>query len=409
MAIPTRTIDVAIIGAGPAGLMAAETLIAAGHKPVIFEAMPTAGRKFLMAGKSGLNLTHSEDIDAFTKRFGAREEQIATALAAFSPTDIRAWANGLGGETFVGSSGRIFPKAFKASPLLRAWLKKLGDGGAELLTRHKWVGWQKDGTLTFDTPDGPISVSAQATVLALGGTSWPKLGSDGNWCAALADKSVDIVDFKPSNCGLNYAWSPYFKEHFAGGPVKGITLKVGDKTVKGDFVISGYGMEGSAIYTVSADVRNQIESTGKAELEIDLTPDRSLERITQALAKPKGKKSMATHIKRATGLIGVKANLVRECLPQRAFNDSTKLAQAVKALRIAVTSVRPIEEAISVAGGVAFGSLNAHLMLTDIPGTFCAGEMLDWDAPTGGYLLSACFAQGKQAGTGASDWLQQQS
>jgi len=409
MANPTRTIDVAIIGAGPAGLMAAETLIAAGHKPVIFEAMPTAGRKFMMAGKSGLNLTHSEDIEAFTKRFGEREKQIAAALASFSPTDIRAWANGLGGETFVGSSGRIFPKAFKASPLLRAWLKRLGDGGAELLTRHKWVGWQKDGSLMFDTADGPITVSAKATILALGGTSWPKLGSDGNWCATLADKSVDMADFKPSNCGLNYDWSPYFKEHFAGDPVKGVILKVGDKMAKGDFVVTGYGMEGSAIYTVSADVRDQIEKTGKAEIEIDLTPDRSLERITAALSKPRGKKSMATHIKRATGLIGVKANLLRECLPQRAFDDTTKLAQAIKGLRITVASVRPIDEAISVAGGVVFEGLTPHLMLSCMPGTFCAGEMLDWDAPTGGYLLSACFAQGKQAATGASEWLQQQS
>ena len=407
MAEPIEDIEIAIIGAGPAGLMAAETLVAQKHKPVLFDAMPTPARKFLMAGKSGLNLTHNEDMATFLARYGEREEELTPTISGFTPDEVRAWADGLGAESFVGSSGRIFPKSMKASPLLRAWLKRLTEGGATLRTRHKWTGWSSDSpdTLTFETADGPRQVRAKATILALGGASWPRLGSDGTWAGRLADKKVDVEAFRPANCGFLCEWSEHFSNRFAGDPVKNVTLNAGELSAKGDFIISKDGIEGGVVYALSAVLRDSIELAGSATAMLDLTPDRSIERLSRAFAKPRGKKSFATYIKKAAGLSGVKAGLLRECLPAAVFDKPAHLARAVKALRVKLVATRPIAEAISTAGGVSFASVDEHLMLKAVPGTFCAGEMLDWEAPTGGYLINASLAQGKQAGEGVAHWL----
>lgn len=407
-----ETVEIAIIGAGPAGLMAAETLIAAGHKPVLFDRMPTPARKFLMAGKAGLNITHSEDNKALLARYDDRESMLAPAITAFGPDDIRAWADGLAAETFIGSSGRVFPKAFKASPLLRAWLGRLTEGGAALYTRHKWLGWGKSDTggdmLIFETPDGTKTIKAKATILALGGASWPRLGTDGTWAPLLADKGITVEAFRPANCGFTTDWSEHFSGRFAGEPVKNVVLSAGDLQAKGDFIINKNGVEGGAVYSLSAQLRDSIELAGTATVMIDLTPDRSTERLTRAFSKDRGKKSFATYIKRAAGLSGVKAGLLRECLPQTVFDKPAHLARAIKSLRLTLNAPRPVAEAISSAGGVSFAAVDAHLMLQALPGTFCAGEMLDWEAPTGGYLLTACLAEGKQAGQGAINWLANQ-
>ena len=397
--------DVAIIGAGPAGLMAAEDLIAAGITPVIYDAMPTPARKFLMAGKSGLNLSHSEPIQAFLKRYGAGEDRLGDAIRGFNSWAIRDWAKGLDTETFVGSSGRIFPTAFKASPLLRAWLTRLKDGHAVLKTLHRWTGWLEDGRLRMQTPEGEVLVRANTVILALGGVSWPRLGSDGSWVPYLKDLGVHVTPFRPANCGFNVNWSDHFRDRFEGEPVKNTVLTFVGEAIKGDFVVSKHGVEGSAVYALSAAIRDAIEEVGPVALTVDLTPDRTVEQLTAALSKPRGKKSMATHIKKATGLTGVKAGLLRECLPADEFADPEKLAASIKALPLVLQSTRPLEEAISVAGGVAFEELDDHLMLRALPGVFCAGEMVDWEAPTGGYLLTACFAQGKQAAAGVMNWL----
>ncbi len=397
--------DVAIIGAGPAGLMAAEDLIAAGITPVIYDAMPTPARKFLMAGKSGLNLSHSEPIQAFLKRYGAGEDRLGDAIRGFNSWAIRDWAKGLDTETFVGSSGRIFPTAFKASPLLRAWLTRLKDGHAVLKTLHRWIGWAEDGRLRMQTPEGEVLVRANTVILALGGVSWPRLGSDGSWVPYLKDRGVHVTPFRPANCGFNVNWSDHFRDRFEGEPVKNTILSFECQTTKGDFVVSRHGVEGSAVYALSTAIRDTIEEVGPVALTVDLTPDRTVEQLKSALLKPRGKKSMATHIKKATGLTGVKAGLLRECLSADEFADPEKLAASIKALPLVLQSTRPIEEAISVAGGVAFEELDDHLMLRALPGVFCAGEMVDWEAPTGGYLLTACFAQGKQAAAGVMNWL----
>ncbi len=398
-------VDVAIIGAGPAGLMAAEDLIGAGITPVIYDAMPTPARKFLMAGKSGLNLSHSEPIQAFLKRYGAGEDRLGDAIRGFNSWAVRDWAKGLDTETFVGSSGRIFPTAFKASPLLRAWLTRLRDGHAVLKTLHRWTGWAEDGALRMQTPEQEVTVKAKAVILALGGVSWPRLGSDGSWVPFLKERGIHVTPFRPANCGFNVRWSDHFRERFEGEPVKNTVLTFEGEAIKGDFVVSKHGVEGSSIYALSAAIRDAIEVLGLAVLHLDLTPDRTADQLTTALSKPRGKKSMATHIKKATGLAGVKMGLLRECLPADDFGDPAKLAGGIKALPLRLDSPRPIEEAISVAGGVAFDELDDHLMLQAAPGVFCAGEMIDWEAPTGGYLLTACFAQGKQAASGVMDWL----
>lgn len=402
--VQTDTVEIAIIGAGPAGLMAAETLCNAGLRPVIFDGMPTPARKLLMAGKSGLNLTHSESTEPFIKKYGDASASIKPALSILPPHELRRWADSLGAETFVGTSGRVFPKVFKASPLLRAWLKQLEAMGCELRTRHKWIGWGTDGHLLFDTPEGGLTISSQATIFTLGGCSWPKLGADGSWSDLFQKKGIPLSKFKPANCGFNVNWSKHFSERFAGEPVKGVMLTVGDTSTKGDFVITKNGIEGSAVYTISRQLRDQLYSGHPAKLHIDLSPDRSLEQLEGRISAPRGKRSFSTFLKKTTGLSGVKAGLLRECAAHRIRID-TELAHAIKGLEVIVTSTRPIEEAISVAGGVDFSAMDENLMLKALPGTFCAGEMLNWEAPTGGYLLTACMAQGKQAALGAVKWL----
>ena len=385
--------------------MAAEMLLASGAEAHLFDAMPSLGRKFLMAGKSGLNLTHSEDFETFLMRFGTGRPHLEAALRAFAPGDVSAWAKGLGVETFTGSSGRIFPVDFKAAPLLRAWLKRLRAAGLSIHARHRWRGWAEDGALSFETPDGAASFAADATVLALGGASWPKLGSDGRWIEWLRARGVTVNGLRPANCGFDAAWSAHMRERFAGAPVKSVTLTFDGASHRGEFVVSEQGVEGSAIYAHASALRDAIERGGEAVLTLDLAPDRSLERLTGDLARPRGKTSMANHLRKVTGLDGVKAALLRECLPADAFNDAGALAAGIKALPLRLVSARPIEEAISSAGGVAFEALDEGFMLHGLPGTFCAGEMLDWEAPTGGYLLSACFATGRAAGVATGKWL----
>ncbi len=397
-------IDIAIIGAGPAGLMAAEVCSQAGKKTHIFEAMPTPARKFLMAGKSGLNITHSETFEKFLNRYSEGKTELKPALLAFTNADTCSWVEDLGIELFTGSSGRVFPKAMKASPLLRAWLKRIATYGATLHTKHKWINWQDD-CLTFETTEGAKLVRAKATIFALGGASWPKLGSTGAWQTTFANESIAIAPFKPSNCGLNVNWSPFMKEKHAGSPIKSTVLSIGDKHVKGDFVISHYGVEGSAIYALSSPVRHQLEQQGKATLNIDLTPDRNIERLQEAIEKPKGKKSFATFLKKSTGLSGAKAALLRENIDQDTLSSPSKLAARIKSVPLTIVSTRSTQESISVAGGIEWLGLNEHLMLSSKPGVFCAGEMLNWDAPTGGYLITACLAQGKQAANAALNWL----
>lgn len=395
------------MGGGPAGLMAAEALLAAGIEVHLFDAMRSLGRKFLMAGKSGLNLTHSEDFASFLTRFGAATPHLEAALKAFTPGDVTDWAKGLGIETFTGSSGRIFPVDFKAAPLLRAWLKRLRAAGLIIHVRHRWTGWTDDGALSFETPDGVATFTSDATVLAMGGASWPRLGSDGAWAAWLAARGVTVNALRPANCGFDVAWTPFVKERFPGAPVKSAVLSFGGESHRGEFVVSEHGVEGSAIYAHSVALRDAIEREGEAVLMLDLAPDRSVERLTSDLARPRGKMSMANHLRKVTGLDGVKAALLRECLPGDVFNDAGALAAGIKAVPLRLKSARPIEEAISSAGGVTFEALDDGLMLRAMPGVFCAGEMLDWEAPTGGYLLSACFATGCIAGAAAGAWLEQ--
>jgi uncharacterized flavoprotein (TIGR03862 family) len=395
----------AIVGGGPAGLMAAELLLAAGIEVDIFDSMPSLGRKFLMAGKSGLNLTHDEPVEAFLDRFVAMRCHLEPAVREFDAEAVRAWAHDLGIETFVGTSGRVFPTNFKAAPLLRAWLHRLRGAGARIHVRHKWNGWDAQGALRFAAPSGEVLHRADATVLALGGGSWPKLGSDGSWLPVLNSVGAQTVLFRPANCGFDVAWSAHFRDRFAGEPVKSVVLRFGAARVEGEFVVSASGVEGSAIYALSAPIRDTIADNGFATLLLDLTPDRAIERLAADLSRPRGKRSMATHLRRVAGLTGVKAGLLREVSTSEVFADPKILAARIKAVPVRLEAPRPLAEAISSAGGLTFGSLNEDYMLTARPGIFCAGEMLDWEAPTGGYLLSACFATGRAAGAGAVRWL----
>ncbi|MBX3706604.1 MAG: TIGR03862 family flavoprotein [Pseudomonadales bacterium] len=395
---------VAIVGAGPAGLAAAEVLC--GHADVrVFDARPSAARKFLLAGKSGLNLTHGEPFDAFLARFGAARGRLAAALRALPPTAIRAWSHALGIETFVGSSRRVFPTVMKASPLLRAWLGRLTGAGVTFHFRHRWTGWDGADALVFDTPEGPARFKADATVLALGGASWPRLGSDGAWTDLLAARGVRVHPLRPANCGFDCAWRAPMQERFAGTPVKSVAIGFGHARVRGDFIVTRHGIEGSAVYALSAPLRDALEHAGSVALMVDLLPDTTLERLAQALARPRGKASLATHLRRAAGLAPVKVALLHEAHGRALPRDPLALARQIKSLPLTLLSTRPIAEAISSAGGVDLDELDAHFMLHRLPGTFAAGEMLDWEAPTGGYLLSACLATGRAAGTGAASWL----
>ncbi|MEZ5562219.1 MAG: TIGR03862 family flavoprotein [Gammaproteobacteria bacterium] len=390
---------IAIVGSGPAGLAAAE-MLASEADVHVFDAMPSPGRKFLLAGKSGLNLTHAEDPESFLCRFGPARAVLEPALRSFPPAAIRQWAAGLDIDTFVGSSGRVFPVAMKASPLLRAWLSRLRAGGVKLHVRHRWQGWNAGGGLVFATPDGVRAFSADATVLALGGASWPRLGSDGAWTTLLADRGVRINPLRPANCGFDVAWSTHLRERFAGSPVKPVCLSFGAQAVRGEFVVSAKGIEGSAVYTLSAALRDALEAQACATLRVDLLPDRSLEQLGAALSRPRGKASLASHLRKAAGIEGVKAALLRETADAGTLADPLRLAAHLKALPLVLTGTRPLVEAISTAGGVALDEIDAQFMLRRLPGVFVAGEMLDWEAPTGGYLLSACLATGRAAGSG---------
>ncbi|MBX3445327.1 MAG: TIGR03862 family flavoprotein [Parvibaculaceae bacterium] len=394
----------AIVGGGPAGLAAAERLceVAEVH---VFDAMPSLGRKFLLAGKSGLNITHGEAFETFLTRFGPARERLTPALRGFTPEAIRGWAAGLGIETFEGSSGRIFPRAMKASPLLRAWLAKLTGKGVTFHPRHKWTGWTDAGALRFETPAGEVTFEADATVLALGGASWPRLGSDGGWVPLLEARGIESAPLRPANCGFDVAWSTHMKERFAGAPVKSVTLSHDGESTKGDFVVTENGIEGSAVYALAAHLRDAIERSGEAYLALDLAPDRSEERLTRDLAIPRGKASLANHLRKKAGIDGVKAALLREGAAQDIFSDPAALAHAIKHLEVRLLRPRLIAEAISSAGGIALAELDADFMLPKLPGIFAAGEMLDWEAPTGGYLLSACLATGRAAGDGAARFL----
>ncbi|OAP36963.1 NAD(FAD)-utilizing dehydrogenase [Sinorhizobium glycinis] len=395
---------VAIIGGGPAGLMAAEVLSEAGHAVTIYEAMPTAARKFLLAGKSGLNITHAESYPRFATRFGAASDRLRPALDAFTPDDVRAWAAGLGTETFVGSSGRVFPKTMKASPLLRAWLRRLEAQGATLLTRHRWIGFAEDGYL-FETPDGRKVVHPDAALLALGGASWPRLGSDAAWVPWLDARGVEVRDFRPANCGFDVAWSETFRERFAGEPLKSVVASSEAGAFAGEFVVSRHGIVGSLVYAHAATLRDRLEGNGKATLTLDLAPGRTADRLRRDLARQDGKASFANRLRKGVGLEGVKAALLRELAPEASKADPERLAAAIKALPVPVLRPRPIAEAISSAGGIGLDQIDDRYMLKTVPGLFVAGEMLDWEAPTGGYLLTACLATGRAAARGIEAWL----
>ena len=396
--------EIAIIGGGPSGLMAAETLSLQNHSVTVYDSMPTVARKFLLAGKSGLNITHSEDFERFAGRFATSSERLRSALDAFTPQDVRAWAEGLGTETFVGSSGRVFPKIMKASPLLRAWIKRLEARGVRILTRHRWTGF--DGqALTFETPDGPSIVHGDATLLALGGASYPRLGSDAGWLTALRDKEIDIAGLRPANCGFDVDWSDPFRDRFAGEALKSVTATSGAGTIPGEFVISRHGIEGSLVYAHAAELRDRLEGLGTAVLTIDLAPGRSGDRLVKDLARQDGKASFSNRLRKGAGLEGVKSALLREIAPDASRANPKTLADLIKALPITALRPRPIAEAISSAGGVRWSAVDDAYMLKALPGVFVAGEMIDWEAPTGGYLLTACFATGRAAARGIDAWL----
>jgi uncharacterized flavoprotein (TIGR03862 family) len=408
-----ESVNVAIVGGGPAGLMAAEALAAGGARVDVFDAMPSVGRKFLMAGKGGMNLTHSEPPDAFRSRYGERRANIAALLDRFDADALRAWVHGLGVETFVGSSGRVFPTDMKAAPMLRAWLHRLRATGVRMHMRHRWLGWVDDsGSVSrFATADGEKLVRHDALVLAVGGASWPQLGSDGSAVAQLAARSVEVASFQPSNCGFDVEWTPLFRERFAGEPLKSVAISVNgvDGWRVGECLITEHGIEGSLIYALSAPIRDRVASEGGAEILLDLMPQLSAERVRDEVLHPRGARSLSSHLQSRLHLTGVKAGLLRECLSKDAFNNLETLAVRVKALPLRLQRPRPIAEVISSAGGVAFESLDDKLMLNVLPGVFCAGEMLDWEAPTGGYLLTACFASGIVAGEGALAFLADKS
>jgi len=395
--------SVSVIGAGPAGLMAAEVLARAGAVVTVHERMPSPARKLLLAGRGGLNLTHSEGQEAFLGRYGAAEAAAASWLDGFSPDDLIAWAGGLGQATFVGSSGRVFPRAMKASPLVRAWLARLDGLGVVLKTRSRWTGW-RDGGLTFETPDGEVAERPDATVLALGGASWPRLGSDGAWVPALEAEGVAVAPLRPANAGFDVAWSDILVERAAGQALKPTALTFGDQTVKGEVMLTRYGVEGGAIYALSAALREAIAACGEAMLTVDLRPDLTVEALAARLDRPRGKDSMTNHLRKAGGLSPAAIAVLRE-IPGDLPTGSEKLAKRIKAVRLKLTGMQGLERAISSAGGVRLDAVDRGLMLTARPGVFVAGEMLDWEAPTGGYLLQASLASGVAAAQGALGWL----
>ena len=403
---------VAVIGGGPAGLMAAEVLAQRGAQVALYDAMPSVGRKFLLAGVGGMNITHSEPIEPYLLRYNTRADDIEPLLEAFSPASLVDWIHALGIETFVGSSGRVFPKDMKAAPLLRAWLHRLREAEVRFHVRHRWMGWDEQGALCFVTPAGERKVHADAVVLALGGGSWAKLGSDGAWAPLLATHGVDVAPLQPSNCGFDVAggWSEHLRSRFAGQPLKSVALRFTDADERlhqrtGELMLSDSGIEGSLVYALSAPLRELIAAMGSVVLALDLAPDKTLERVIAEVAHPRGARSLSSHLQSRAGIKGAKVALLHEVLSKTQLNDPLVLARTIKSLPLTLSAPRPLDEAISSAGGVRFETLDEHLMLRDLPGVFCAGEMLDWEAPTGGYLLTACFASGRVAGQGALNYL----
>jgi uncharacterized flavoprotein (TIGR03862 family) len=401
--------QVAIIGAGPAGLMAAEVLAGGGAGVTVYDAMPSAGRKFLMAGRGGLNLTHSEPLPEFLMRYGEAQPRLAPAISAFPPASLRAWSEALGQPTFIGSSGRVFPTTFKASPLLRAWLRRLDAMGVQLALRHRWTGWNDDGQLLFQTPDGKRVVDARATVLALGGASWPRLGSNGGWVETLAAKGVAVSPLRPANCGFTVAWSEIFRDRFEGEPLKGIALSFGSHSVRGEVIITRAGLEGGAIYALSAVLREAIANAGKATLNVALRPDLQMQDLMAQLSRPRGRQSLSNFLRKAAHLSPAASGLLQEAaitsgVPLSSVS-SASLAGLINDVPVELNGVVSIARAISTAGGISFDELDADFMICRLPGIFAAGEMLDWEAPTGGYLLQASFATGAAAGRGALKYL----
>lgn len=405
--------NIAIIGGGPAGLMAAERLARPGARVHLYDAMPTLGRKFLRAGVGGLNITHSEPLDAFIARY-SQPKRLGPLLREFGPTQVVDWLKHLGFETFTGTSGRVFPVGMKSSPILRAWLKRLDEAGVTIHPNHRWTGIHSDErkvyraplTLAFETPTGTTTILADAVLLALGGGSWPKLGSTGGWVSILEAHGVLIAPLRPANCGFDVDWSDHFKAKFNGAPLKAITITFKEIRKQGEFIVTDEGIEGSLIYALSARLRDEIEANGQAIFHLDLAPDWPIEKLISRLSQSRGSRSISSHLQKTVGISGVKTGLLWEFLAREDFQTPEKLAAAIKSLPIPLLRPRPLAEAISSAGGVRFEALEETLMLRTMPGVFCAGEMLDWEAPTGGYLLTACFASGRAAGLGVWEWLQ---
>ncbi|MGX7745219.1 NAD(P)/FAD-dependent oxidoreductase [Rhodopseudomonas parapalustris] len=402
-------IDAAVIGAGPAGLMAAEQLARGGMRVTVFDGMGAPARKFLLAGRGGLNLTHSEALPDFLARYGAAQARLTPAIEAFPPDALRLWADELGQPTFVGTSGRVFPVAMKASPLLRAWLRRLDAQGVQLRLKHRWHGWDEQGRLLFDTPAGARSVAARATILALGGASWPRLGSDGSWTSLLAAKGVAIAPLRPANCGFIAAWSALFADKYQGAPLKNVALAFGGRSVRGEAVITRDGLEGGAVYALSAPLRDAVLGGSEATLRVALRPDLDDDELAARLAKPRGKQSLSTWLRKAAGLPPPSIGLLQEAAHAGGVAlgvlSPLELAALINGVPVRLTGVAPIARAISSAGGIALDEIDADFMLRRLPGVFAAGEMLDWEAPTGGYLLTACFATGSAAGRGAAKYL----
>jgi uncharacterized flavoprotein (TIGR03862 family) len=401
----TQKPSVSIIGAGPAGLMAAEVLACAGVDVTVFDRMASVGRKFLLAGRGGLNITHSEELPRFLARYGDTDPRLRAAIESFPPTATRAWCDDLGQQTFIGSSGRVFPNTFKSSPLLRAWLRRLADLGVHFRLRHRWIGWDSAGALMLETPEGIVTVRSQACILALGGASWPKLGADGSWVGLLAAQGIGVAPLRPANCGFLVSWSELFRDRFSGQPLKRIALSFRGRTVRGEGMITRHGIEGGAIYALSAALREAFITDGEATLQVSLRPDLPAAELQRRLEAPRGKQSLATFLRKTVTLSPVAIGLLHEACPGAlGMLDGAALASLIHALPLRLTGTVPIDRAISTAGGVSFAEIDDRFMLRRCPGVFVAGEMLDWEAPTGGYLLQACLAIGVSAARGVLQW-----